>query len=125
MSTTVLFQLAKAKLLSLNENVESLAVLEAQIAPHTADSSVLQHSLIRQKYDDLTQSLTSDLQHIESDIQVWNRFDDRTSSSVDRLLAVEHEVAAIGLPDDAAGKHLISQQLKVSITRCLKLILSL
>ena len=44
---------------------------------------------------------------------MWNNFDDDSTKMMDSVLAIEHEMAAVVLPDDAVGKHKITERLEV------------
>ena len=44
---------------------------------------------------------------------MWNNFDDDSTKLMDSVLAIEHEMAAVVLPDDAVGKHKITERLEV------------
>lgn len=80
---------------------------------HTVNKSVLQCPRLQEQYDTLLSKVDSALETLDSDIHTWDRFDDVSSEMMDKLLSIEHEVAAISLPDDASGKQTTHDNLQV------------
>lgn len=116
-SVPLFSQLSKAKLSSLDVSLQALCSLEERVERHTANKAVLQCERVTQHYEEVLAVAEDSLQRIEDDIQLWNRFDDASSDALDRILAIEHEVASVSLPDDTAAKAALSQQFQVSARR--------
>ena len=98
---------------TISDNLSSLQALEDRVSEHTVNKSVLQYPRLHEQYNTILTKLDSGLEQLDSDIQTWDRFDDSSSELMDKLLSIEHDVAAISLPDDAAGKQSIHTHLQV------------
>ena len=107
------FQVCKAELNTISDNLSSLQALEERVSEHTVNKSVLQYPRLHEQYNTILSKLDLSLEQLDSDIQTWDRFDDSSSELMDKLLSIEHDVAAISLPDDAAGKQSIHTHLQV------------
>lgn len=98
---------------TISDSLSSLQTLEERVNEHTVNKSVLQFPRLKEQYDTILSKLDSGLEQLDSDIQTWDGFDDLSSELMDKLLSIEHDVAAISLPDDAAGKQSIHSHLQV------------
>ena len=97
----------------MGQGLDTLKQLERKVDSHTLDKSCLHHTDLQEQHSTMLTDIQSKMAALESDINKWNHFDEKSAEMMDAALAIEHEVASVVLPDDAAGKQSIVEHLQV------------